>query len=53
MFRPFVFITPIHVHKVMERVVSYVANQWIWMMQAVGIKPLCKMMDICLKNVNS
>jgi hypothetical protein len=53
MFSPFVFITPIHVYKIMESVVSYVANQWIRMMQALGIKPSCKMMDICLKEVNS
>jgi hypothetical protein len=53
MFGPLMFITPIYVYKILERVVSFVANQWIRMMRALGIKPSCKMTDTRLKEVNS
>jgi hypothetical protein len=53
MFGPLIFITPIHVYKILKRVVSYVANQGVRMMRALGIKPGCKMTDIRLNEVNT
>jgi hypothetical protein len=53
MFYSLMFIPSIQILKILAGVVAYVANQWVWMMRALGIKPGCYMMDACFYGVHS